>query len=159
MTSFFHSVKPQEYSFQLLCLSMMVILCVVSCVSSTADPSLAAVTQALKDENKDPAATDQVLRDNLGKVEDKRVIPMLLDYLKGTKHRETVYTSNLGRVVFYLERVTGIKSHIEMTIAGPIYLSGEDFEKDVNQWQNWWNANKDYIYWDEQARALQVKPH
>lgn len=144
-----------------LCVIMIAVLCMSSVVScaSAADPSLASVIQALKDQDKDPAGSAQVLKDKLASVKDKNLIPLLLDYLKGMRDRETTYTSVLGRVAFYLERVTGLKSHIDLTFAGPVYVNQEDWEKDVNQWQEWWDVNRNYIYWDEQARSLKVKPH
>jgi hypothetical protein len=59
----------------------------------------------------------------------------------------------------YLERISGIKSSMQGTFAGLVYTDKRDWEKDVLQWQAWWDANKDYIYWDEQAQSLKVKPH
>lgn len=99
------------------------------------------------------------IKDNLDKITDKNVIPFLLDYLKDLKQRYTISTGVLGRIVSYLERVTGSRSRISTSIGGPVYLSKKDMGEDIDQWQAWWDTNKDYIYWDEQAQALKAKPH
>ena len=55
--------------------------------------------------------------------------------------------------------MSGAKSHISFLLGDPYYMTGQDLDKDIEQWQAWWDANKDYIYWDEQAQTLKVKPH
>jgi hypothetical protein len=137
----------------LLCLG-----CLASCVAKP-DPSLDAIKQALQNEDKDPAAASQALKDNLGRTKDKNLIPFLLDYLRETRQHEKFYPYVLGKIAFYLEQVSEIKSHIHGTIAGPTYYTDKEADADIEQWQTWWDANKDYIYWDEQAQAMKVKPH
>ena len=161
MNAYHHSSELRNFSSRFLRLVVVIVLCltnIASCISGD-DPSLTAISQALRDEDKDPAATAKVLKDNLAKAKDKNVIPLLLDYLEGLEHRETMHTSILGRIAYYLQGVSGIKSHISTSIGGTIYNDKEDWEKDVSQWRTWWNTNKDYIYWDEQAQALKVKRH
>ncbi len=142
----------------LLVVVMLVSGSITSC-APVEDPSYRTVAEALKNEANDPAITARILRDNLDKVTDKNVIPFLLDYLKELKQRYTISTGVLGRIVSYLERVTGSGSRISMSIGGPAYLSKKEMGEDIDQWQAWWDTNKDYIYWDKQAQALKVKPH
>jgi hypothetical protein len=144
-----------------LSLILITILCIAYTVScgSASDPSLVAITQALKDVNKDPAAATGSLKENLSRVKDKSVIPILIEYLEGLDQQDAMYTSVVGRIAFYLERVSGLESNITTTAGGPAYIYKEDWERDVSQWRAWWDANKDYIYWDEQAQSLKAKPH
>jgi len=87
------------------------------------------------------------------------LIPLLLDYLRETRQHEKFYPNVLGKIAFYLEQVSEIKSRIHGTIAGPAYFTDKESDADIEQWQIWWDANKDDIYWDEQAQALKVKSH
>jgi hypothetical protein len=127
--------------------------------SAISDPALDAVRQALQNEGKDPGATRVVLETSLNKVKDKQIVGVLLSYLQEKRLEQAVYFGNIGQVNFYLERISNIKSHMYLDIAGPAYLDKRDWDNDIAQWQEWWDANKDYIYWDEQAQAMKVKPH
>jgi hypothetical protein len=151
----------RQRSVRWLILIPITILCIVYTVScsSVSDPSLAAITRALKNVNANPAAAAETLKENLPEVKDKSLIPILMDYLEGVGQQDTMYTSVVGRIAFYLERVSGLESNITTTAGGPAYIYKEDWERDVSQWRAWWDANKDYIYWDEQAQSLKVKPH
>ncbi len=155
-----HSGRFVKGVLNLTCLAIFLLcmVCLVSCTSNP-DPSLDVIKQALQNEDKDPSATSQVLKDNLNRINDKNLLPLLLDYLRETRQHEKFYPGVLGEIAFYLERVSKIKSHIHGTIAGPAYITDKESEADIEQWQAWWDANKDYIYWDEQAQSLKVKPH
>jgi len=132
--------------------------------SSSRDPILDEIQQALHNEQQNPTKTFQILSDDLDKVKDKQVIELLLNYLEDNKRMKTpdgvIDNFNImGVIALYLERTTGLKSHMDFTIAGPGYRNTESWDQDILQWRAWWDANKDYIYWDDQARSLKVKPH
>ncbi len=130
----------------------------VAC-NAAPDPALEEIQQALQNEDQNPSKTYQILSDNLDVVKDKRVIEVLLSYLMERIKSDTGYNNIDSTVAFYLERVTGLKSHMDWTFAGPVYTDKEIWRQDLQYWWGWWKANKDYIYWDEQAQALKVKPH
>ena len=160
MTTKTYSTSRSPYCIRLAQLLAISILCLtfsVSCAST--DKAYDVVKQALTDIDKDPLSSYRALDANLVKVRDKNVIPFLLNYFEGAKSKEHTYPSILGLIGLYLERISGIQSHVNLTIGGPIYSRSEDWNVDVAQWQNWWNANNEYIYWDEQAQSLQVRLH
>ena len=150
-------IQRHGHFFLLFALCVYFLGGVAACAPS--DPAFDAIKQAIQTEDKDPAATSQVLKDNLGRTKDKNLIPLLLDYLRETRQHEKFYPNVLGKIAFYLEQVSEIKSRIHGTIAGPAYFTDKESDADIEQWQIWWDANKDDIYWDEQAQALKVKSH
>jgi hypothetical protein len=153
-------------SKSILCLTITTFALWMFCVacSSAPDPILEAIQKALRDEEQNPTKTFQVLSDDLDKVKDKQVIELLVNYLEDNKRNKTPNGvidnfNTMGIVALYLERVTGLKSHMDFTFAGPAYRNTMLWDQDILQWRGWWSANKDYIYWDEQAQSLKVKPH
>jgi hypothetical protein len=158
MTDFLHTVRRERHVHQLISLGLLLVLC-WGCAMQHApapDPALDAVRQALQNEYQDPGATSKTLETNLHKVRDKQIINVLLDYLEDRRHRQGFYSNNVGQVVFYLEEITGVKSHIQTTFFGPGYLDPQDWDRDIAQWREWWKANRDFVVWDEQSGKLKV---
>ncbi len=131
----------------------------VSCVAPVSDPALETVRQALQNDDQDPEGAFIAVRDNLNKVKDRQIVPLLLDYLNKDRRRLTGYPAILDKVTSYLEQISGVSSHIVFILGDAVYMNGLDADKDIEQWQAWWDANKDYIYWDEQAKILKVRSH
>jgi hypothetical protein len=129
----------------------------VSCTSG--DTAFDAVKQAIENASKNPDSSYRTLETKLSKVKDKTVIPILLNYFRESLQQGRSYPGILGLIGLYFEDLSGIKGRVSVNIAGPAYSTDKGWEGDVAQWQNWWNTNKDYIYWDEHAQSLKVQPH
>jgi hypothetical protein len=104
---------------RLMLLGMVVtllLICNTSCAAPVSDPAFEAIRQALQSDDKSPEAAYSAVRSNLSRVKDRQIIPLLLDYLKKDRHRQTGYPGILREVVFYLERISDIKSHVKLLI-------------------------------------------
>lgn len=127
--------------------------------SPAPDPAFNAIQQALI-EGKDAGTIYESFKANLDKVKDKQIVEILLSYLHEQRQKQKFDTSAVRQVALYLERISGLKNRMEpMALVGPTYVNMRDWDQDISQWEAWWNANKDYIYWDEQVQSLKVKPH
>lgn len=158
MTGIPRTVRWRKHICHLMSLGLLLALCVGCTPSyvSGSDPNLDAIRKALQDEDKDPSATSQTLDEKLHRVQDKQIVEVLLDYLEDRRHKGELHDYNIGKAVFYLAEISGIESHIDLTFAGPVYLDFQDWDRDIAQWREWWNANRDYIVWDEQSGKLRV---
>ena len=75
----------------------LLLICNASCAAPVSDPALETVRQALQSNDKDPEGAFVAVRDNLDKVKDRQIVPLLLDYLNKDRHRQTIYLGVLGR--------------------------------------------------------------
>jgi len=140
---------------------MIFVLCLMSLTSClpAPDPASTVVKQMLV-EGKNADTVYQSLNANLDKVKDKQIVEVLLSYLREQRQKQKFNTSDVRQVALYFERISGLKNRMEpMALVGPTYVNMGDWDKDIFQWEDWWDANKDYIYWDEQAQSLKVKAH
>lgn len=157
-------VSSRSKSILWLTIVMFAGLIFCAACGSMPDPFLEKIQQALRDEQQNPTKTFQILSNDLDKVQNKQVIELLMNYLEANKLSKTPNGvinnfNTMGVAALYLERVTGLKSHMDFTFAGPSYRDTKSWDQDILQWRAWWDANKDYIHWDEQAQSLKVKPH
>ncbi len=160
MRRFLCSNKWRRYAARVTGVVIFVscLIYVTSCLPA-ADPAFNAIKQVLI-EDKDPDAIYRALEANLDKVKEKQIVEVLLNYLRQQRQRQVIDTGNVRQAALYLERISGLKHRMKpMALIGLTYMTTRDWDKDISQWQDWWDANKDYIYWDEQAQALKVKPH
>ena len=139
-------------------LSVFCLMYLISC-SPAPDPAFNAIKQVLI-EGEDADTIYESFKANLDKVKDKQIVEILLNYLQGQRQQQEFDISAVRQVALYLERISGLKNRMEpMALVGPTYVNMKNWDKDISQWEAWWNADKDYIYWDEQAQSLTVKPH
>ena len=77
----------------------LLLICNASCSAPVSDPALETVRQALQSDDKDPEGAFVAVRDNLDKVKDRQIVPLLLDYLNKDRHRQTIYLVSVRKVV------------------------------------------------------------
>jgi hypothetical protein len=61
-----------------------------------------------------------------------------------------------NQAVDILEKVTGIKGHREHQFLTD-YFKPELLKPDYEKWKDWYEKNKDKLYWDEKQKKIIVK--
>jgi len=80
-----------------------------------------------------------------------------LDIVEKTETHKPADPNKFYDAVDFLEEVTDIRGHREHTYIGTTYIDFSVVREDFQQWKDWYEKNKDRLYWDERQKKIIVR--
>ena len=89
-------------------------------------------------------------RDTMACKQVEKRLEIIRDYVDG-KNDDT--TLKRVEAISFLEQLTGIQSQADGTEVGKLNPT----QLDYNKWANWYEVNKDKLYWDSRKKKVTIR--